>query len=85
MKRSWVIYDVFLGQHVLVARCRTKDEASRIAALRKIPSGGSRVVLEQLDPGDMPSHSGSRGIFRRAIVIGSAGLISEAGCSASRI
>ena len=49
--RSWAVFDVFLGNPVLVERCATKEDALRVAALRRPPSCGALYVVEQLLPG----------------------------------
>jgi hypothetical protein len=50
MIRAWAVYDVFLGNPVLVERCATKDRALRIAELQRLPCGAARFVVEQLLP-----------------------------------
>jgi hypothetical protein len=48
--RRWAVFDVLLGNPVLVERCATKEEALRVAALRRPPSSGGLYVIEQLLP-----------------------------------
>lgn len=59
MVRAWAVYDVFLGNPVLVERCTTKERALRVAELQALPSGAARYVVEQLLP-DSPSRPSSR-------------------------
>jgi hypothetical protein len=49
--RRWAVFDVFLGNPVLVERCKTREEAMYVAALRTSPSCGALFVVEQLLPG----------------------------------
>jgi hypothetical protein len=58
MKRTWVVYDVFLGTPVLVERCATQADALRVAELRKARCGVALHIVEQLlpdrlDPGEI--------------------------------
>ena len=50
MKRYWAIYDVYLGNPVLVERCATKEGAMRFVERRGLRSCGSLYVVEQLLP-----------------------------------
>ena len=52
MIRCWAIYDVFLGNPVLVERCATKDGAVRYAKQRGRRSCGAVHIVEQLVPCD---------------------------------
>jgi hypothetical protein len=50
MKRVWAIYDVFLGNPVLVERCATREDAMRFVEHRGLRSCGSLFVVEQILP-----------------------------------
>jgi hypothetical protein len=50
MKRTWAVYDVFLGTPVLVERCATKAGAVRVAQLRMGRGGVALHIVEQLLP-----------------------------------
>jgi hypothetical protein len=49
--RRWAVFDVFLGNPVLVERCATREEALGAAAVRKPSTCASLFVVEQLLPG----------------------------------
>jgi hypothetical protein len=50
MKRYWAIYDVYLGNPVLVERCATKEGAMRFIEQRGLRSCGALYLVEQLLP-----------------------------------
>jgi hypothetical protein len=50
MNRYWAIYDVFLGNPVLVERCATKEGAMRFVEERGLRSCGALFIVEQLLP-----------------------------------
>jgi hypothetical protein len=50
MRRTWVVYDVFLGTPVLVERCPTQAAALRVAELRKGRCGVALHIAEQVLP-----------------------------------
>jgi hypothetical protein len=47
MKRTWAVYDVFLGTPVLVERCATKAGALRVGQLRMGRCGVALHIAEQ--------------------------------------
>ncbi len=49
-RRMWAIYDVYLGNPVLVERCTTKAGAMLIAQQRERQTRRSLCVVEQLLP-----------------------------------
>ncbi len=50
VRRTWAVFDVYLGTPVLVERCNTKAGALRVAEQRGCRTCGSLVVIEQLLP-----------------------------------
>ena len=50
MRRYWAVYDVFLGNPVLVERCATREGAMRFVEERGIRSCGALFIVEQLLP-----------------------------------
>ena len=60
IKRSWAIYDFFLGNPVFVARCDTKGAALRIAEQRSHRSCTAVHVVEQLLPHNSRTSEGNR-------------------------
>ena len=50
MGRYWAVYDVFLGNPVLVERCVTKEGAMRFVENRGQRSGSTLFIVEQLLP-----------------------------------
>jgi hypothetical protein len=50
MKRCWAIYDVHLGNPVLVQRCETKQGAMGFIEQRGLRSCSALYVVEQLLP-----------------------------------
>ena len=50
MKRTWAVFDVFLGTRVLVERCATRAAALRLAQRRMGRCGVAFHIVEQLQP-----------------------------------
>jgi hypothetical protein len=50
MRRTWAIYDVYLGHPVLVERCDTRAGALQIVKQRSLRSCGAVHIVEQLLP-----------------------------------
>lgn len=67
MKRTWAVYDVFLGTPVRVERCATKAAALRIAEFRSGRCGVALHIVEQLLPDRLePSEIGAARLVSNA-------------------
>jgi hypothetical protein len=61
MTRYWAVYDVFLGNPVLVKRCPTRESAMVFIADRGLRNCQALYVVEQLLPGPAEAAEG-RGV-----------------------